>query len=688
MKNIITYILLIFGSFGTVNCFAQYDSLILKDEIIRLTNSWKEYQTEILRPTQAKGYEEVDKIFKLRNSLLNSYQLDNQVKNAEANLLHGDPALEASASYIENFTPSFNDDDDNLIYQRRLMAGITWQILGDGFVANRYDEKELRNKIKINNYLAPGEMKESSYSINWNLLIYLFNKEKIKILDTRKALVDELIEEAERLHLSKYLTRESYLKILSRGAEVEALQRIYSDYNEQYGSYNDTLGIDAMSLPLLDVNYVEVFKILDPAVKDTLTKLYLENLQLDHSLIHDIRLNTGLRYNFYDLVIPGNRSFFSFVLGVSVPIPFQVKKKNEIARLKADQSMFVLQQQFDGRSKEMLNECYEYRYKLKQYVGFHQKFLLYEELVRRMNATLRMDLESFNPVEGLTLLDDMLAVKMEMIDIRQSLYLKLLRIYTKSGASKPEEMSQVFDMPNYFDMHEVTNQSVYVWSSAFKKKSNDFIAEYIIFNKFNNVVISLNSDLDYQKEIKSLVTKLQPKEVTFEAMIGDNTFINGNITQKLNNLFSAVKTSDFNALHLDVEPHTFADWETNKENYLQKYISMLNEAKTFCTANNLKLAVSIPLHFPEETVKQIISICDKVYFMAYENIKPDYIQRKLLPYKEFNSKLVLAIRHKDFSGRIAMEKYMVDNYQKLEFSNFALHDLSGLIEMDEKNINK
>lgn len=667
---------------------AQRDSLRTMKEITTLSSIWKEYVQYIQRLNLSKDFTDVNRIFELRNSNLTSFEYDSKIKTAEADLLHRDPALEASASYIENFTPSFNDDDDNLIYQRRLQAGITWQILGDGFVSNRLNEKELRNKILINQYLVPFELKENSYSINWNLIIYLFNKEKIKILETRKKIVDELTDVAEELHLKKYLTRENYLKILSRGAEVEALNKIYSDFNLQYGSYNDTLNIDINNLPLLDINYIEVFKVLDPAVKDTLTRLYLENLQLDHSLLHDIRLNTGLRYNYYDLVIPGYRSFFSLNVGISAPIVFQQKKKNEIARLKADQAMFALQQQFDGRQKELLNECYEYRYKLKQYISFHQKYVLYEELIRRMNATQRIDLESFNPVEGITLIDDMLAIKMELIDLRQSLYLKLLRIYTKSGAQKAEDVSHLMEIPNYFDIHEVTHQSVYVWSKIFKKKNIGFISEYVVFNKFNNVVLSINQDPEYISQTKQLIPLLIQKGITIEALIGDNTLINGNALEKIKSLFSKHDIKNFNAIHLDVEPHTFSDWESNKTVYLEKYIQLLQEVKTYCDAEKVKLAVSIPLHYPEEIVHQIFQICDKVYFMAYENTKPEYIERKTSPYKEYTSKLVVAIRNKDFTGRISMEKYIIDHFQKTGLNNYALHDIDGLIEFDEENIKK
>lgn len=674
-----------------ISCFSySQDTINLSREISTLHQTWNSYREEIVRPVTGHNYEAVNTLFKIRNTQATAVALDNQVRQAEADLLHSDPGITANVSFLNNFNPSLNLDDDNLIYQRRLQTGVYWHILGNGFVQNRYDEKQLLNEITINNYLAPSQAKENSYSINWNIIIYLFNKEKIKLLDLRAGIISELEEEAERLHFSKYLTREAYLKILSRKAEIEALQRIYADYNGQFGSTSDSLQIDPMSLPLLDVNYVNVFSVLNPAVKDSISKLYLENLKLDASVIRDIDVNTGLRYNFYDLIVPGYRSFFSLVLNVSMPLPLNHKRKTSLSEFKAQQAMFKIESQFDGRQKELLNECYEYRYKLKQYISFHQKFLLYEELVRKMNASMRMDNIAFNPIDGITLLDDMLSVKMELVDLRQSLYLKLLRIFTKSGAQKPEEMSQELTIPNYFDLQEATQQSVYVWSGVYKLKSLDFLSEYITFNKFNHVVLSLNSNDTSRNNNAGLIKRLNenPVKRTYEAMVGDNHLINEDVTKKLGQLFADIPDGTYHYLHLDVEPQTFADWGDNKEQYLQQYLNMLSEAKTFCNQHQLKLAVSIPLYYPEETVKQIFSVCDLVYFMAYENTKPDYVQRKIKPFESYTDQLVLAIRYNDFPNRIMMEKYMIDSYQQSGIQRFALHDLSGLIKMDERNIGK
>jgi len=666
------------------SAFAQKDSIILKQEISQLRTTWETYKSYAEYPQWGTDIQKVETLFggTLRNN--DAYLYENDVHRAKAAMYHSDPGLSMNASFLQNFTPSLNEDDDNLIYQRRLQAGLNWDVLGNGFFENRAQEQMELNSIRINEYLSSGESKEKSYSVNWNTIIYIFNKAKLEVLQQRRDLLNELSIEAERLHLSRYLSREDYIRVLSSKAEIEGLTRVYEDYNLQFGSGSDTLKIQAADLPLLDIRYASVFYGLDSSSRDSISNLYLENLQLQYRFMNDLRLSTFLRYNYYDLIVPGNRSFFSLGVNFSMPIPFRMNQRNELIEARAKESMYILSQKFEGKQKELLNECYEYRYKLKQYISFHQKFILYQELLRKMNATLRLDPLRFNPIEGLTLLDDMLAVKMELLDIRQSLYLKLLRIYTMSGRNKTEEIAQSFDIPNYFDLDAMTEKSVYIWSTVLAKKSVEFVAEYIRYNKFDKVVISLNRDEENTRKIRELITLIP--EVDVHLMIGDNQFIQKNPAEELAFLLKNFTDSTIKGIHLDVEPHTFPDWDSKKESYLQSYQAMLLQTGNYCKEHHWELSVSVPLHYPEENMKSIFSLCDKVYFMAYENIKPEYIERKIAPYSALKDKIVVALRTKDFGTKSAMEKYMIDMYHKNNYDQFAIHDLGGLIEMDERNL--
>jgi hypothetical protein len=69
--------------------------------------------------------------------------------------------------------------------------------------------------------------------------------------------------------------------------------------------------------------------------------------------------------------------------------------------------------------------------------------------------------------------------------------------------------------------------------------------------------------------------------------------------------------------------------------------------------------------------------------MAYENVKEDFIQRKIEEeVKLGESKLVLALRTKDFLNRDEMEK----KFEVLKIKDKAYHDLETLYELDKASI--
>jgi len=662
----------------------------IRQEVKTLTEYWNQYLPKVQSPAVKPNLAKAEGLFHSGLNPSAGISADDEVDRIRARMYKTDPGLSASASYLENFTPSFNEDDDNLIYQRRLQAGINWDILEGGFYQNRIRSEQLNNSIAIRRFLEANNWKEDDYSLRWNQIIYVFNKSKIATLEKRRDLIESLSTEAEKLHLSRYLTREDYLRILSRKAEIDALLNIYYDYNQQFSASADSLKINADELPVPDIRYIEVLSGLDSSSRDSIGRLVARNIQLENKLISDVRLSTQLRYNYYDLVIPGNRSFFSLGVNLSIPIPFQMNLRGELNEARTKQSMYHIDQQLRGKEKELLNECYEYRYKLKQYVGFHQKFLLYEELIRRLNATSNIEPERFNPIEGLLLLDDMLAVQMEMTDIRQSLYLKLLRMYVRTGTSDIAGIAEVFSLPNYFDFDTFTNRSGYLWSAGLAKRSAQFISEYLVYNKFDKLIVSLNTDKEHKNRLVQLLPLVKKNNIDVELMIGDNELIRktGSVATELENLCKGLTDSTINGIHLDVEPHTFSDWETEKAAYMNSYLQMLNEVRNFCNQRKWKLSVSIPLHYPEETVNKIFSICDQVIFMAYENIKPEYIDRKLLPYAGQKVKLAVAVRTKDFQNRIQIEKYLIDLYHRTGIEQIAIHDIETLISMDEKNLER
>ena len=171
-------------------------------------------------------------------------------------------------------------------------------------------------------------------------------------------------------------------------------------------------------------------------------------------------------------------------------------------------------------------------------------------------------------------------------------------------------------------------------------------------------------------------------------MLGDNQLMfdkdpAARIQQVLNQ-YSGFKP---NAIHLDVEPHTFPEWGTEKQKLINQYLDFVGKVSTYCDANGLELEVSIPPHYGAEVVDKLLTLTDRVFFMCYENTKTEYLVNKLTTYLDNGrNKIVVAFRTEDFEGRIAMEE-KVNEIEKLTgITNFAYHDLRRIIAFDRTSI--
>jgi hypothetical protein len=200
--------------------------------------------------------------------------------------------------------------------------------------------------------------------------------------------------------------------------------------------------------------------------------------------------------------------------------------------------------------------------------------------------------------------------------------------------------------------------------------------------EFDGAIISFNQKQNNTKIKNDFIDTLFSKGVKIEIMTGKNALLGSNPIPYYDSITQAIDFNKVTALHLDVEPHTFDDWNENKTNYLNQYIDLLDQTIVFCTNKNISLSVSIPLHFPKEYIEKIYERCNLVYFMAYENVKTDYIVRKV---KDFDpTKTVIALRTEDFKNLLEIETKIIDIQSQYLPNKFAIHDLRRVLEYEKQ----
>tara|TARA_R110002050_G_scaffold299089_1_gene463786 strand:- start:16038 stop:18131 length:2094 start_codon:yes stop_codon:yes gene_type:complete len=622
------------------------------------------------------------------NSSNEELSMDQRILLEEANVLKGNIGLGVTAAYAYNLDPGIGYND-NLFYDQKLRVGVGMDVLKNGYFSNRNKAQVKYNELEISRSQAPQDQKQLQRYLKWHNIIYQFNLKKIEVLKTREALAATRVDIASKLNHLKYVSQEDLITTISSHAEVTSMLQIYESYNEQLSSELSVQAETQTDYPLLDIDYSYSYKLMSMVEPDSITQLMIENLELQDKAVHDFRLRPYVAYNFFDLVStnPDYRSYVSVGVTLAAPLNFNGGNKSNLREAKT-QALLNPSTKNTEIQEDILSQFYEFRYKLKQFSSLYHKRRMYQELLRKEQVRRDISPLTFNPISALTTLDNIMKIDIELIDLKQQMYLKILNIYTDLPYSEANHLVKPITMNNDVKQEIALNHknSIYIWSSSLKKYDSKVISHYIELNPFNRVTVSLNQNPEARTKLNTLIDVLNEKNVEVELMIGKNTLINGGFTDYMNTLGKGIDWSKISALHLDVEPHTNKDWHENKSSYLTKYHALLAEASTYCQAHNIALGVSIPTHYPEADIRKIFDVVDRVYFMCYENVKTDYIIRKTSIYP--TEKTYIALRTNDFNNRLELENKAIELNTSMKVAGFVIHDFESLLQFDNSSINK
>ena len=660
----------------------QQDSLFF--EKVRLLESLFDqtnYDPLKFQDTSLTVIEKISRMTRAGSDASRSMYLESQLELAKR-----DYGVGVSGGYLENINPTIGDLEDNLVYNRKFNLGAEWNILRNGYFENKVKARIYEDRILREQLNQDAESESFNYLKRFDHTIYVFNVVKIKLLYERMAQLKDQYEIVAQLVYLKRLKKEQLIKMETRLTEVQSLINVYQSYNEYLNPDSEEIVFDQNNLPLIDLDYDKIFKMLGEQTDSLLASRAYNDY---YSWYHEIGVRAFARYNYYDLIGPQNRGFMSAGFTFNIPIPFNHDLRNAVEneRYKYDNRQIV--QSRANLHEEILSTGYEFRYKMKQFISFYQKRKLFMEKLRVEKVKVRLEDANINPLEGLTLYDDLLQIDIELVDLLQNMYLKALKIHSKIPNSEIREIVKYQTAQDVNEYMDDKKRSVYVWSGTFKDYSPEFLTEYVIYNEFEEVILAASRNDTLVKRKQNFV-KLVEEIADVHYMVGDNQMIfEQDIHAYLDKTLGNYSIKDPYGIHLDVEPHTFDEWDTERQRLIKQYLEMLGKASTYCKDRSIKLSVSIPLHYSEDVVDQILKLVDKVYFMCYENVNTDYIDRKVTPFIDnAKEKIVLAFRTEDFANRMEMEEKINELRKQTSIKAFAYHDLDRMISFDRVNIEK
>ena len=127
-----------------------------------------------------------------------------------------------------------------------------------------------------------------------------------------------------------------------------------------------------------------------------------------------------------------------------------------------------------------------------------------------------------------------------------------------------------------------------MWSATFEAIPNLTIVESLRQRQIGKLILSTGTDDTLHEKAEELVELAGQNQISVDLLIGDNELFMEGHQKELQQIFNRAARLGVSGVHLDVEPHTRNDWDSRKEEYLQRYVEFLNRAD--------KLAESLKIH--------------------------------------------------------------------------------------------
>jgi hypothetical protein len=350
-----------------------------------------------------------------------------------------------------------------------------------------------------------------NYGFIYNHIIYCFNKEKLRFLEEKSYLLKILAKRYEALYHNHAAEYQDLLAIADKADEITILLLSIRNYNTHFEQISDTLApeIKPNYLPVLNVNIKDL---LTFQIQDT-TFEQIQNLKLKKNKL-EARLDKQNRLAIYNNVYwrplqqSGSREALYNGIGVrfATNLTNRKKERSKLNDLEDKLDISKNEEKNFVRQKELSNFILEYHSKLRLYSRYKYQLRALQE-DKRLDQAVKMvnykdpqsDLKSFNiDLEKLT-------VEYELLELKQQLYLLLLKIYKNANVTSilPFVAERSFQEVE----KKLKGERILELNSAFEvDASSTFLAEYLKKNEIHNIIFkgNISQNRDFIRELGSL----------------------------------------------------------------------------------------------------------------------------------------------------------------------------------------
>lgn len=598
---------------------------------------------------------------KCNNTWSNGYEVDALTQQASA--YNSDVGLEFRAGYT---TADIAPDQDNL--DGNTYMELSWELLRNGYTDHQYQAADLRRQAALKTISGKIKQHEINYQCRrYNMAQYFAGLEAH--LTTIKL---QFMEAVYRVEKDAYLSGGSYFDELMITEEDIVLAR------QSLARLNAT-----------QQSAVAIAKFINPPVIDVDLGAILTQIEQNKDFIESRRIareRVTEQYKQEDSFLQGSR----FRLFLRKEFDLAYNGGDELVaglRLQVPITLGKLTSQTEARLNQLENDL-----SLEQWEIVTRTRAAYQALQEQLERTTRQQYrllraqERMRRVISYTALDlplDIAAVNVrlktfidaaiELGQSKQELYRRVNEIFLVSRVSYDEKYIKVNSLNETQHRARSGERSIYLWSEQFNRYTNQELFVLFETKAIKHAILSASSKVN-QAKLFQLMKEADRHNVSVSQLLGESHWaLAPNHPEALATVEARVQYG--NSIHLDIEPHTLADYKQNADQILQDLVELISAIRL--RHPNLDLAISVPHYWPDNIIRALNDYVDHIYLMAYESSDADLISKRIkrvlasVP----QAKLVVALRKEDFKTELQLEAVIELLTQSTGTTRFAIHKL-------------
>lgn len=600
---------------------------------------------------------------------------------ARARAANGDPGLDLEASVRKSpATGGFGQE----ITGSGTFLGFSWDVLSSGLLENQRQAVELRARARAESLRAErttlrrrGRCRTRRVRESYAPLQEEILADRIRWLERERpyvrqaylrgdVLLDELLRVDEELQEARRESR--YLRSVSLGSRKPRLSRFP---------------------PLVQVDFDELLdRVRGDDLAERLARLERRAERAGAATDGGRRLRLFVRYEIDDDQIAGADGVsgglrFSQPLfgGAGAGLPHRLQEARARARLEERDRVKAVE-----AVRRMVRE------RTARAVRQHYRYLTALERARRALAARRVPSASRHATKAtgdggaaqrwaaLRAVASLLDAAFERTEVLANLYEGVSRAFVEAGLPFDPSLVSRIELPDVRQRGRSGRRQVYVWSRALRSFEPGLLVEISRARAIDRLSVSVHRGLDPDR-LQRLGRQARESGLVVEHLFSVNRWVDPNAHQSAVRRITDRPPPE-GGIHLDVEPHVLGRYEEDPEATLADYLALVRGVRDALTPG-VPLTVSVPVHLPPGVYRALDEVAQRVVLMAYGTAEPREIIERLRPaVAELDSATpVVGLRVGDFNDEAEMDRAMEALDAVLGVSRFALHDLSGLVQL-------